>query len=239
MIYDEIEWSKVLPNDLSFGSAYKVIPSEGNMAWEYNPFRNYRISQDMYEYNNKLYTENEILKLIPSSGITDDYLSKNNILKYQKNELVDFVTDELSFDIEHPVTIIPSYSYDNSVDLILTDGKNRPRLINSRFSVTGKDTYKVIDRKGDNDTNIYDQGDQFEIDTSLYKRTDKIAKITFNGVKPGGNLKVGNYFFYFKYADADGNETDFIGESGLVSVFKGYATPASMNTGTRDENSLK
>jgi hypothetical protein len=74
----------------------------------------------------------------------------------EAGELVDFITNELSFNLQHPVEILPQYSYDGSVNLILNDGLNIPRLINSRFTVTGKNTYKVIDRKGDNDTNIYD-----------------------------------------------------------------------------------
>ena len=125
------------------------------------------------------------------------------------------------------------------MNLILNDGINIPRLINTRFSTTGKDTYEIVDRKGDNDTNIYDQGEQFDIDTSLYKRTTKIPKLEFSGVQAGGNLKIGNYHFYFKFADADGNETDFVAESGLVSVFKGYDIPSAISTGMQDENSVK
>jgi hypothetical protein len=51
-------------------------------------------------------------------------------------------------------------------------------------------------------------------------------------------MKIGNYHFYFKYADSDGNESDWVAESGLVSVFMGN-TPQSVNTGIRDENSIK
>jgi hypothetical protein len=54
--------------------------------------------------------------------------------------------------------------------LILNDGINTPRLVNTRFSATGKNTYEVVDRNGDNDSNIYDEGERFDIDTSLYKR---------------------------------------------------------------------
>ena len=36
------------------------------------------------------------------------------------------------------------------------DNKNIPRLINSRFSTTELNTYELVDRIGDNDTNIYD-----------------------------------------------------------------------------------
>jgi hypothetical protein len=112
-------------------------------------------------------------------------------------------------------------------------------MINSRFSATGRNTYEIVDRKGNNDTNIYDQGEQFDIDTSLYKRIVKIPKINFQGVTSGGNLKVGNYHFYFKLSDADGNETDFIGETGLVSVFIGFTDPHSLTTGQANENSFK
>jgi hypothetical protein len=38
-----ITWDSVLHNQISFKAAYKVIPTKGNMAWEYNPFRNYRL----------------------------------------------------------------------------------------------------------------------------------------------------------------------------------------------------
>jgi hypothetical protein len=112
-------------------------------------------------------------------------------------------------------------------------------MINTRFSATGRNTYEIVDRKGNNDTNIYDQGSQFDIDTSLYKRVVKIPKIDFRGVTSGGNLPVGNYHFYFKLSDADGNETDFIGESGLVSVFIGFNSPSSIHTGTANQNSHK
>lgn len=170
------------------------------------------------------------------TGVPSDV---TNPILHEKGELVDFITDELNFSINHPVQITPQPSYDGSVNLILNDGINIPRLINTRFSTTGKDTYEIVDRKGDNDTNIYDQGEQFDIDTSLYKRTTKIPKLEFSGVQAGGNLKIGNYHFYFKFADADGNETDFVAESGLVSVFKGYDIPSAISTGMQDENSVK
>jgi len=45
----------------------------------------------------------------------------------------------------------------------------------------------------------------------LYKITQSIPKVEFLGLTYGGNMKCGNYVFYFRLADADGNETDFIG----------------------------
>ena len=241
-----ISWVPVLNQDIELGSHYKVVPTEGYLAWEYNPLRNYRLSQNMYEKDGKYYTQSEFLALNPGFNLyTIDEDNQKTITKDLPNEwilreageLVDFITDELSFDLEHPVEILPQYSYDGSVNLVLNDGLNIPRLINSRFTVTGRNTYKVIDRKGDNDTNIYDQGEQFDVDTSLFKNVNKIPKLEYLGTS-NGNMKIGNYHFYFKYSDADGNESDWVAESGLVSVFMGN-TPQSVNTGIRDENSIK
>lgn len=246
-----VSWIPVLNNVIKFGSHYKVVPTEGYLAWEYNPLRNYRLSENMYEKDGKYYTEKEFLELNPGFNIyyketneeTEEEITKINkdlpnewTLK-ESGELVDFITNELSFNLSNPVDILPQYSYDGSVNLILNDGLNIPRLINSRFTVTGKNTYKVIDRKGDNDTNIYDQGEQFDVDTSLFKNVNKIPKLEYLGTS-NGNMKIGNYHFYFKYADADGNESDWVAESGLVSVFIG-TSPQSTNTGIRNENSIK
>ena len=42
--------------------------------------------------------------------------SDTTIISRQPGELVDFITDELQFDLKHPVTMIPQYSYDGSVN---------------------------------------------------------------------------------------------------------------------------
>jgi hypothetical protein len=76
-------------------------------------------------------------------------------------------TEQLNFDLDHPVDIEVQPSYDGSVNLILNDDKNIPRLINTRFSVREKDTYEIVDRIGENDTNIYNSK-TFDKDTSLY-----------------------------------------------------------------------
>lgn len=330
MAEENNNWVKVLESDIPLKLQAKILPTEGNLVYEYNPLRNYRLTGLMYEYNDSLYS---LYSLYTLYGITinmgyyvdekdtpfNQGVSNNDKILYYKDmpsgarnyvaasedqvgetgeyadyvlvdnsnyteqlewcyastrnadrksfedalsgcrylwwlgvadnvtnpvlresgELVDFVTDELDFSLENPVSIVPQYSYDGSVNLIINDGKNIPRLINSRFSATGKNTYEIVDRKGDNDTNIYDQGEQFDIDTSLYKRTTKIPRLSFGGVVVGGNLKSGNYHFYFKLADADGNETDFVAESGLVSVFIGHTNPSAVSTGSSDENCVK
>ena len=231
-----VNWEPILKYSMQPKTYYKVVPTEGYISWEYNPLRNYRLSQNMYEKDGKYYTEKEFFELNPGLKESNKNLPEGWDLR-EAGELVDFITNELSFNLQHPVEILPQYSYDGSVNLILNDGLNIPRLINSRFTVTGKNTYKVIDRKGDNDTNIYDQGEQFDVDTSLFKNVNKIPKLEYLGTS-SGNMKIGNYHFYFKYSDTDGNESDWIAESGLVSVFIGNS-PYSVNTGIRDENSIK
>lgn len=254
----QINYERVLNSDIKLMTALKVLPTKGNLVYEYNPFRNYRLSEPGYIYKNRLYSPRELLIEL---GVIDQSNTKTNeeclelIKQYnswkdlvgdinedptlvEAGELTDFETSELSFDLHHPVNILPQYSYDNSVNLIINDGKNKPKLINSRFSATSRNKYQIVDRKGNNDTNIYDQGSQFETDTSLYKRVIEIPKLRLVGINEGGRLSVGNYHFYFRYADADGNETDFVAESGLVSLFIGN-NPSSIRSGFREESSHK
>lgn len=247
----------VLDNRFTFATALKVNPTEGNLVYEYNPFFNYRLDRTMAYYKNRLWELEELAEELnityeegnftsTSEGEKFTITSWDGIIPksetppviYQKGQLVDFETDELNFSLNNPVNILPQYSYDNSVNLIINDGLNPPRLINSRFSATGKNKYQVCDRKGNNDSNIYDQGDQFDVDTSLYKKITNIPELQFSGIGYGGNLKIGNYHFYFRYVDNDGNMSDFFAESGLVSIFIGNAAD-SIRSGFREENSHK
>ena len=141
--------------------------------------------------------------------------------KTSEDQLQDLsVTNKFKFDLNHPVDIEVQNSYDGSVNLILTDGKNTPRMINSRFAVLQDNKYKIIDRTGDNDSSIYSE-ETFDSDTSLFKVFKTHLKVNLTEISQGGNLKVGNYVFYFKYSDADGNTTNIAGESGLCACYVG------------------
>ena len=193
------------------------LSNKGYMAWEYNPFHNFRI------------TDTKTVTQINSE-------ESSNV---EAGSIVDLDTPLLNFDLQHPVTMDIQPSYDGTVNVIFNDNKNVPRLINSRFSTTELNTYELVDRVGDNDTNIYDQ-DSFDLDSSLYKRINSIPTVKFIGVNSSGQLKVGNYNFYFKYSDADGNETDFVADSGVVAIFKGNdCDPFSIDGGISDENAFK
>jgi hypothetical protein len=196
---------------LSLSYYLNQIRPYGNIVYEYNPLRNYRLSSDTV-INGEL---------------------------VEAGSIVDLDTDGFNFSLNNPLEIDAQSSYDGSVNLIFNDNRNIPRLVNSRFSVLQNNTYEVVDRIGNNDTNLYDS-EQFDLDTSLYRRVNTIPTITFNSVLPSGNLKVGNYVIYIKYADADGNETDFVGESGIISCFiGGDRDPFSIDGGFRDQLASK
>lgn len=173
-----------------------------------------------------------------------DYSKEHGKLEYVYRPLNnfnggEFTTNLLNFDINHPLQIDCQKSYDASVNLIFTDNKNIPRLINTRFSLYGGGEYKIIDRKGDEDTNQYEESD-FEYSTSLNKIVNSIVQINFDGIFTGGNLPVGTYTFYFTLADSDDNESDFIGQSSIVTCHKGNLNdPFSIDGGIENENSYK
>ena len=206
------EYSLDIPELKIFYLLQQIKPN-GNIVYEYNPLRNYRYQKE---------------------GVVN-YLGET----IEKNAITDLDTPNFNFDLKYPVDIQCQPSYDGSVNLILNDNHNAPKLINTRFTVRQNNTYEIVDRIGSNDTNLYDDS-QFELDTSLYKRVNEIPKITFAGLSHGGNMRVGNYNFYFKYSDADGNESDFVGESGTVVCHIGNVNdPQSIRGGMENENSNK
>ena len=84
------DFKKILPYEIKVTSAYKVINQQGNLVYEYNPFRNYRLSTYQFEYKNYLYSLQELEekfgiilyskdtqdKYTQITEITDDILNK-------------------------------------------------------------------------------------------------------------------------------------------------------------------
>lgn len=229
-----------------------TLRQKGNLAYEYNPFYNYQTDEDLFIVQDKYIIpakkainikNGEILnkknnvwidkrgRIIPNVQVIT---AESGTIWAKAGSLVDLDTDQLNFDLDHPVDIEVQPSYDGSVNLILNDDKNIPRLINSRFSVREKDTYEIVDRIGENDTNIYNSK-TFDKDTSLYFQYESNPLITYLGFIKG-TLQVGQYCFYFTYCDADDNESDFIAESGLIPVFIGNdQDPRSMDGGIKNQ----
>lgn len=146
---------------------------------------------------------------------------------------------ESGLDIEKPIILEIEESYDGSANLIISDREHPLKLVNSRFYLISSDEYVIADRKGNLDTNIYTKED-FITQAGLIKTVKSVIGLDFLGVFDGGILPVGNYNFYFKLADFDGNESDFISESGQVVCYIGAVNnPTSIRGGQLNENSEK
>ena len=142
-------------------------------------------------------------------------------------------------NVTKPLQVTTEVSYDGSVNMVVNDNINPIKIVNSRFYLTSSSTYKIADRKGNLDTNIYTESD-FAIETGLIKTIRTVPTLDFLGVFNGGRMPIGSYNFYFKLSDADGNQTDFISESGKVVCYIGAVNqPTSIRGGQLDENSEK
>ena len=179
---------------------------------------------------------------IKKSQNTGDLAHEYNPLRNQKDkdhQIVDFKTDELNVNLKNPVTIDCQTSYDGTVNLIINDDENPPRIINSRFTTLEDNKYKIITRNQVEQSNLYKVG-QIDAQTRLFRNINKFPKLNLTRIDNYGKLKCGNYIFYIKYADGDGNLTDIVGESGVVSIFKGVNEKIeSISGGLLDELSNK
>jgi predicted exporter len=54
------DWINPVQASKTFSTYLKQLPTKGKLAWEYNPFRNYRIDRTMWDYRNGLYTQEEL-----------------------------------------------------------------------------------------------------------------------------------------------------------------------------------
>jgi len=142
-------------------------------------------------------------------------------------------------NVDTPLVIDTEVAYDGSVNVVFSDKENALKMVNSRFYLTDSSHYAIADRAGNLDTNIYTVAN-FQTESALIKSVKSVITLDFLGVYNGGILPVGNYNFYFKLADFDGNETDFISESGQVVCYIGTVNnPFSIRGGQLNENSEK
>ena len=136
MIQISDNWVPVLGSAVEFEVLTKALPTKGNLVYEYNPLRNYRLSKNMYEYKNNIFSleeletlysikieysyngttynnldnlslDNQTLNQVQKTGKWVGLPDQEEPILREAGELVDFITDELTFDIEHPVNIVP------------------------------------------------------------------------------------------------------------------------------------
>ena len=178
-------------------------------------------------------------KKYPQEGnLQHTYSALKNKLN-KDNSIVDFNTTELSIDLNNPLNIECQPSDDGTVNLIINDDKNPPRIVNSRFTKIEDNRFRIINRNQSEQTNLYKEG-KIDAQTRLFRNINKIPRLNFIEVNYFGQLKGGNYTFYIKYADSDFNKTDIVCESGQVSIFKGNLFDIKSVSGTlQDERTDK
>lgn len=166
------------------------------------------------------------------------YAPLKNMVK-EDNSIVDFNTKELSIDLNNPLSIECQPSYDGTVNLIINDDKNPPRIINSRFTKIEDGRYRIINRNQKQQTNLYKEN-KIDQQTRLFRNVNNIPRFELINVSEFGQLKGGNYTFYAKFADNDYNKTDIVAESGQISIFHGDWNKLSSISGTlQDERTNK
>lgn len=166
------------------------------------------------------------------------YAPLKNMVK-EDNSIVEFNTKELSIDLNNPLSIECQPSYDGTVNLIINDDKNPPRIVNSRFTKIEDGRYRIINRNQKQQTNLYKEN-KIDQQTRLFRNVNNIPRFELINVSEFGQLKGGNYTFYAKFADNDYNKTDIVAESGQVSIFHGDWNKLSSISGTlQDERTNK
>jgi hypothetical protein len=161
----------------------------------------------------------KIKKHLQEGDLNHVYSPLRNVIDTD-NSIVDFNTTELSVDLNNPVNIECQPSYDGTVNIIINDDKNPPRIINSRFTKIEDGRYRIINRNQRQQTNLYRIG-KIDQQTRLFRNINSIPRFELIDVSDFGQLKGGNYTFYAKFADNDYNKTDIVAESGQVSIFHG------------------
>lgn len=166
-------------------------------------------------------------------------LKIKNPTTYKDLDILRINSKKAGLNIDSPIELDIEESYDGSANIVLNDKNNPLKIINSRFYLTDSMNYKIGDRKGNLDTNIY-TNDNFSVETNLIKSVTSIVSVDLVNIYEGGKMPAGNYTFYMKLADSDGNESDFIAESGKVVCHIGNVNnPKYIRGGQLNEDSGK
>lgn len=106
----------------------------------------------MMENNHKI-----VISQFPKTGeLQETYSALHNYVT--ENSIGDFVTNEISYNLTNFVDIETQLSYDDSINLILNNNEDAPRIINTQFRVLGNNTYEYLTRNQNVSTNLYREG---------------------------------------------------------------------------------
>lgn len=155
----------------------------------------------------------------------------------------DFNSSFFNFRHTDPIHIVAvQASYDDSVNIIITDYYNRPRIINSGFSIlmnklNNETQYKIVNRFSTTSSNFY-TNESWTTQLSQILTSRSLEWINFISQAPNGKLLTGTYKYYIKYETQDGTSTDVVASSFNIPVYIGDSV-ASIIGGSVNEESNK
>jgi len=165
-----------------------------------------------------------IWKNEPDIHLVNEYKPLPAILRDENNPLIPHVygfrTNSFGFIQDNIIFPLIKESHDGTVNIYLCDGENFNRVVNSGFSK------KELEIKYDR---LYTgNADSFSsIDINVNRITKQFLSINeppytrLTKVGSGGNLPVGNLFFYIRYLDYEFNKTNFVPLLGPVMITYG------------------
>jgi hypothetical protein len=83
---DSLSTSSLSNESIQFSTALKVFPTKGNLVYEYNPFRNYRLNEDKVYYDNRLWSYEEFREEFKDDTYTTVEGIINNSSKIDKEK---------------------------------------------------------------------------------------------------------------------------------------------------------
>lgn len=135
-----------------------------------------------------------------------------NIIKGMRTEM-------FKFDIDRIIFPLTKSSNDNTVNIYLFDGENPNRTVNNCFDEDGN---IILDRQYKGRSTSYEHT-EYAVDriTRQFLSISKPPYARLSSVEEGGQLPLGNLFFYIRYLDYEFNKTNFSPLIGPVMISNG------------------
>lgn len=142
---------------------------------------------------------------------------------------------ELLFNPLGSVDVTLQPIYDDSINIIFTDGTNPIRLVNAGFAVLGGSTYTIPERATGRENNQYDVKTLEKDSKLLISNDDNSTNLEISEVSAGGVLPCGAISVYARYVDEEGNFTDVVAHTASVSILKGAGAKSYSAEGATDK----
>ena len=159
--------------------------------------------------------------------LTDEYgdIVPDEDYLHDEKHTMPFRTASLAFNLKDFIDLTLQLDYDRTINYIFTDDRNPIRLINSGFILQEDGTILFADRSASKDSNTYST--KFFDAVDLMLTTETVPDLQLDQVTDTGQLPGGGYRYYFRYKTQEGENTDIIEESRLVSIFRGAGKSVS------------